>query len=127
MSKESIKARESAEIEKVKQQQQAMRQQQEALRKKHAGLANQYQVKMTSILKERQSDFERKLLTNFCAYSSSLRHLNQDEYVSFVFKNASIDAKQDKIYVFDYTQVQQCQRDGDNLEQVLSKVTQYTF
>jgi flagellar biosynthesis GTPase FlhF len=82
-----------------------------------------------NILQEReakQQAFAKTILTNFCEYSVSLRHLANNEQVSFVFPNFSQRHKK-KIYVFTNKQVKKCQTNGDKADNILSNVIHYEF
>jgi len=115
------------EIEKLKAERDAMREAQRELHLKQEKIASSYKSQLLEKQEKTQNERESALLSNFCIYSNSLRYLNKNEHVTFIFKNADVKQGQDKIYVFDYNQVQNCQEDGDNFSKILSNVTQYYF
>ncbi|WP_444995063.1 hypothetical protein [Aliikangiella sp. IMCC44359] len=64
---------------------------------------------------KRKSDI---IISTLCDYGSTLRSLNNNEYVTIIFKNSA--KNQDKVYVFEYSDIKNCDSKDKLLESAVS-------
>jgi hypothetical protein len=114
------------EIELIKEKQNELGLIIDQTRKKRREHAASFKQNILQEREKKQQIYETTILTNFCEYSLSLRHLKNNERVSFIFPNFSRPSNR-KIYVFSHEQIKKCQTNEDKAENILSNVSHYEF
>mgnify|MGYP000076608708 CR=1 FL=1 len=74
--------------------------------------------------------FEESVGDMLCKYGAGIKALPKDENVSFVlskFGSTDSRSKQDKIYVFQHKDIQDCVRDKIDANKLLSQANTYMF
>ncbi|NVJ51074.1 MAG: hypothetical protein HWE11_11850 [Gammaproteobacteria bacterium] len=75
---------------------------------------------------ERKSNIVNETLTALCDYKASLRALDNDEYVTIIFADfASSRDGDDKVFVFQKSDLLDCDSDKKGIERLISKATVY--
>ena len=98
-----------------------------AERKKRAAIQKEAREKA---YKSFLSNFESSIGNALCSFGGGLRALPNDEYISFVLKNFSIESgkeAKDRVYVFSNEHVRRCVQDKIKAEALLSKADVYEF
>jgi hypothetical protein len=123
---QKVQDQKQLEIDIIKEKQKELAKKIDQTRKERREQTESFKKNLLEEREKKQRTFEKTILTNFCEYSLSLRNLEDNEQVSFVFPNFSQDADK-KIYVFTNKQIKKCQTNGDKAENILSNVTHYEF
>jgi len=75
---------------------------------------------------ERKTSIVKETVTALCDYNASLRSLDNDEYVTLIFEDfAESRGANDKVFVFQKSDLTDCRSDESGIKRLLSKATEY--
>ncbi len=98
--------------------------------KKYSEELAELQTKQRQEWEKNQSEFEIRIVDILCDYGSALRSLPDNEHVSIIFSEGARDEdgdEQDRIYVFDKTDLVACREGRMDKKTLISKGQVYNF
>lgn len=119
----------NSELAEIAEQQDELDQKYEEIRQKRAEKRDQARDQVRVAQEKRIKAYESVILESLCDYGGTLKSVPRDEHVTVVIEHTSRSwtSRESKIYVFSKNDLQACQTDEFDSDDLISKAIVYNF